>query len=69
MVNNLYMVSGTYNAYPIKAKTFKSNKKAVKYLDSLITSLDVQVEEVLTSSKVNTYIANDYSRFMITKLA
>ena len=68
-MENIYRVSGTFNAYPIKAKTFKNYKSAIKYLDSLITSLDVQVEEILTIANTNTYVANDYSRFVIARLA
>ncbi len=65
----MYTISGTYNTTPIKKRTFNSYDSAVKYLDSLITSLDVQIEEILSDENTNTYVANYYSRFMISKLA
>ena len=47
----MYTISGTYNTTPIKKRTFNSYDSAVKYLDSLITSLDVQIEEILSDEE------------------
>lgn len=69
-MNSSYIISGTFNAYPIKAKYFKNETKALKYLDKLVTSLDVQIEEIFDSSDISkTYVANNYSRFTLTRLA
>ncbi len=65
-----YQLSGTINTYPIKSKYFKNSKGALKYLDKLITESDVQIEEIFeTEGIVTTYVANNYSRFTLTKLA
>lgn len=68
-MNFLYEISGTFNANPIKTKHFKSYRNAVEYLDNLFASLNVQIEEVLSTNNKNTYVANDYSRFTLTRLA
>ncbi len=65
-----YQVSGTINAYPIKSKYFKNSKVALKYIDKLITESDVQIEEIFeTEGVVTTFVANNYSRFTLTKIA
>ncbi len=65
----LYEIKGTFNANPIKTKHFRHYSSAIKYLDSLLTSLDVEIEEIFTSANSDTYVANNYSRFVLTKLA
>ena len=65
-----YQLSGTINAHPIKSRYFKNSKGALKYLDKIITESDVQIEEIFeTEGVVTTYVANNYSRFTLTKLA
>ena len=65
-----YMISGTINAHPIKAKAFKNYESALKYLDKLVTSADVQIEEIYTTEDLlTTYVANNYSRFTLAKIA
>ena len=64
-----YGVYGKVNARPVKSKEFKNYSSALRYLDSLINEYDVQIEEILSNEKENTYIANDYSRFILAKLA
>ena len=68
-MTNSYKISGTINAYPIKDKFFNDNKKALRYLDNLVTDLDLQIEKVIVNKLATTYVANDYSRFTVTKLA
>ena len=65
-----YMISGTINAYPIKAKCFKDYRKALKYLDKLVINSDVQIEDIFTiDDTLTTYVANNYSRFTLAKIA
>ena len=69
-MNRSYKLSGTLNAYPIKAKYFKDTNKALKYLDKILTDYNVQIEDVFTTEGVmTTYVANNYSRFTLTKIA
>ena len=65
-----YMISGTINAYPIKSKCFKTYDKALRYLDKLIVNSDVQIEDIFNVNEcLTTYVANNYSRFNLTKIA
>ena len=65
-----YQVTGTINAYPIKTKCFKDSVHALKYLDRIVTENNLQIEEVFTTEGImTTYVANNYSRFNLTKIA
>lgn len=69
-MNYSYMLSGTINAYPIKTKCFKSYEKALKYLDKIIVNSDVEIENIFTTDNtMTTYVANNYSRFVLAKIA
>ncbi len=64
-----YIISGTINSYPIKAKAFKDYDSAYKYLEKLITNSELQIENVITNGRNSIYVANDYSRFTLAKIA
>ncbi|MCR5647064.1 MAG: hypothetical protein K6F81_02145 [Acholeplasmatales bacterium] len=65
-----YKISGSINAYPIKDKYFRNARKAMKYLDKLATINNLQVEDVyVTDGIMTTFVVNNYSRFILTKLA
>ncbi len=67
---NLIQVSGLYNSHPIKTKYFKNQEKAIKYLDKVLTNLNVEIEEVFNQEDtLTTFVVNNYTRFMVTKLS
>ncbi len=69
-MNYSYIISGTCNAYPIKSKYFKNSAKALKYLDKLLVNYNLQVEDIYNIDDITTtYVANNYTRFSITKIA
>ncbi len=68
-MSSKYGVYGKVNARPVKSKEFKNYSSALRYIDSLIDEYNLQIEEILSSDKENTFIANDYSRFILAKLA
>lgn len=69
-MNYSYVVFGTINAYPIKEKHFKSYDKALRYLDKIILDSDLQIENIFDiENEITTYVANNYSRFTLAKLA
>ncbi|MBQ9520843.1 MAG: hypothetical protein IJR67_05120 [Acholeplasmatales bacterium] len=64
-----YMISGTINAYPIKTKSFKNYGSALRYLDKLVFDSNIQIENIINNDKnLTTYVANNYSRVILTKL-
>ena len=64
-----YMLSGTINAYPIKAKCFKDYDSALRYLDKIVINSELQIENVFTIENTSTFVANNYSRFTLAKIA
>ena len=69
-MKNAYVLAGTVNSYPVKTKYFKDSNKALRYLERLLDEYNVQIENVYSSKDevMTTYVANNYSRFMLTKL-
>ena len=69
-MNRSYLLAGTINSYPVKTKYFRNSNKALKYLEKLLDEYNVQIENVYSSKDdvMTTYVANNYSRFMLTKL-
>ncbi len=66
---NLFQVSGTFNARPIKTKIFKDSNKALKYLDRVLVDCNVEVNDVINvEDTLTTYVVNNYTRFTVAKL-
>ena len=68
-MKNSYVLAGTINSYPVKTKYFKNSNKALNYLEKLLDEYNVQIEDIYnTGDEMTTYVANNYSRFILTKL-
>jgi len=65
-----YLVTGTFNAHPVKTKAFKTSDKAFKYLDKIIEEYNIQIEEVYNvGANTTTFVVNNYTRFTLEKMA
>ena len=65
-----YLVTGTFNAHPVKTKAFKNSDKAFKYLDKIIEEYNIQIEEVYNVGDHTTaFVVNNYTRFTLEKMA
>lgn len=66
---NLFQVTGTFNARPIKTKCFKDSTKALRYLDRVLVDCNVEVNDIINiEDTLTTYVVNNYTRFTIAKL-
>ncbi len=63
-----FIVNGRINSRYIEAKEFNSNKKAEKYVDSLCTKYDLQVEEVIKENDVNLFLVDYHNEFSIKQI-
>ena len=50
-------------------KEFKTNDKALKYIDKLCSRYDLQVEEIINQDLEKTYVVDYYNQFSIKQLA
>jgi len=63
-----FILSGTYNKRNIKTKKFKSLEDAKNTLDSILLDKDLEVSYILRDSNTETYVVNNYSRFVLERL-
>ena len=64
-----YIVSGRVNSKYISEKEFKTNDKALQYIDKLCSRYDLQVEEIINQDLEMTYVVDYYNQFSIKQLA
>ena len=63
-----FIVNGRINSRYIEEKEFNSNESALKYVDSLCTKYDLQVEEVVKENHQNIYMVDYHNEFSIRQL-
>ena len=63
-----FIVNGRINSRYIEEKEFSSNKSAEKYVDSLCTKYDLQVEEVVSENNSNLFLVDYHNEFSIRQL-
>ena len=63
-----FIVNGRINSRYIEEKEFNSNESELKYVDSLCTKYDLQVEEVVKENHQNIYMVDYHNEFSIRQL-
>lgn len=63
-----FIVNGRINSRYIEEKEFNSNESALKYVDTLCTKYDLQVEEVVKEDSENIYMVDYHNEFSIKQL-
>lgn len=63
-----YIVNGMINSNEIVSKKFKTDKKALNYINKLCESYDIEVEEIIENKYRKTFIVNNYTMFNVDTL-
>ena len=64
----IFIVNGRNNSRYLEDKEFCSNKSAEKYVDSLCTKYDLQVEEVVSENNSNLFLVDYHNEFSIKQI-
>ena len=63
-----FIVNGRINSRYIEEKEFSSHKSAEKYVDSLCTKYDLQVEEIISENNSNLFLVDYHNEFSIKQI-
>lgn len=63
-----YIVNGMINSNEIVSKKFKTNKKALNYINKLCENYDIEVEEIIENKYRKTFIVDNYTMFNVDTL-
>ena len=63
-----FIVNGRINSRYIQEKEFNSNESALKYVDTLCTKYDLQVEEIIKDNQKDIFMVDYHNEFSIKQL-